>query len=239
MIVGNQGASPYLSTDFGATWTVVSATAAGTNHRSCAMSASGKYILLVKLSTSAVNVSSDFGVNWTSLTAASSTGVAKMSGDGKYQYIFGTGVKRSADFGASFSNILIGIGGMAEGGTVSPSGRVVVAGVNGTTDMRISEDYGVTFSSVTFPISFPAYISVACSFDGLYSTILFYGSNVVYKSHQGFRNFTTGTNIGAFVAPTAIPYGNAMSITGQMNIIGHIIYPYYGVYAFLPINNAL
>ena len=171
-------------------------------------------------------------------------GIGKMSADGQYMYIFGTVVKRSANFGVSFSTIaaLTGIGNLTEGGIVSPSGRVVATGRVGASDLRVSYDFGVTFASITLNIPvMPTSIRIACSWDGFYSTIIFGGSQQTIKSTRRFQNFLAGTIISRSaignVAGT-LPYGNAMSVNGQFNIATHSVWNFYGYYAFMPITNA-
>ena len=191
------------------------------------MSASGRYILLTKNTTSSPHVSNNFGVTWTAVSSGlvGSGGIGKMSADGKYMYIFGSAAKRSTDFGVSFSNILTGIGGLTEGGIVSSSGRMVATAVSGLVGLRVSSDYGASFVSVTSTLpTIDTSIRIACSYDGMYSTIIFYGSQAVYRSSQFITNWTAGTILSRSLIPTVpntAPYGNAMSITGQFNIATH------------------
>jgi len=246
MIVANIGGTtfrPYRSSDFGVTWTQIVSTGV-TSHKSCAISASGKYILLTKNTTLSPHVSNDFGATWTTVATGQVTngGIGKMSADGKYMYIFGAEAKRSIDFGVSFSSILNGIGSLTEGGIVSPSGRMVATGVDAIPDLRVSNDFGVTFSIVSANLpTMNTSIRIACSYDGMYSTIIFFGGQAVYRSSQFFTNYTAGTILSrsliGLVSDTS-PYGNAMSITGQFNIATHQCYPTYGYYAFMPITNS-
>ena len=244
VLLTNAGVSarPYLSTNYGVNFTQLVSTFLTTNHKSCAVSASGKYMLVTKYTFQFnPSVSSDYGANWTGRSSGiTDGGIGKMSANGQYMYIFSTVVKRSANFGASFSTIaaLTGIGNLTEGGIVSPSGRVVATGVVGASDLRVSYDFGVTFVSVTQNIPvMPSSIRIACSWDGMYSTIIFGESQSVYKSNRRFQNFTAGTIISRSVIPNVagtLPYGNAMSINGQLNIATHSVWNYYGYYAVMP-----
>jgi hypothetical protein len=243
---GTSGLRPYLSTNYGASFTQIVSTGLTTNHKSCAMSATGQYMLMTRITFQiSPSVSSDYGVTWSGRSSgATDGGIGKMSADGKYMYIFSTVVKRSANFGASFSTIpaLTGIGNLTEGGIVSPSGRVVATGVVGFSDLRVSYDFGVTFVSVTQNIPvMPTSIRIACSWDGVFSTIIFGDSQQTLRSVRCFQNFISGTIISRSVITNVIgtlPYGNAMSVNGQFNIATHNVWNYYGYYAFMPLLNA-
>jgi len=221
------GMGIYLSNNFGSSWTLLGTTnglAASANavYNCLAVSNSGQYMIFA--AASYIYVSSNFGVYFNSKANVGLPGslsgqltifVVSVSGDGKYMLYnnntAGGAFYLSTDFGNNWNNT--GYNGF--GSAISGDGKYMYFSTSGTT-IRVSSNYGVSFTQVTNPTSTGSNA---------------YGYCISNSGQYMYARGNLSTNFGvSFQTNSAtVAEANCMSYTGQFLLAGNSFSSNYGV----------
>jgi hypothetical protein len=218
IIIANSGSSPYLSSNFGVSFTIVSAV---TSVTTASMSYSGQYIVCHNGSAGTVFVSSSYGTNFTSLTVTISSAAnlaCGISGNGQYMAvnIAAGGLYFSSNYGITWAtnpgfSTSVSVTGIA----FSATGQYIYA------HNYASTDYGITWKSNSMV---PTGNSMSTSFDGKY--VAFANTvNVLNVSSNYGQTYTTISGLGG----GACFFGFGMSYSGKYMVNGNAYSSNYGV----------
>lgn len=160
-LAGNGFVATYRSADFGATWALVPSLSS-TLVNSCFISENGKYqIAVTGQITSLLRQSDDYGASWiVAPLPASAAGIygCAMSGDGRYRLTFpdtrytANVFYFSNNYGTSYSpltTIPVPTGNWYLRGQISYNGQYWALIAYQQSNIRISRDYGTTWTTVT------------------------------------------------------------------------------------------
>jgi Concanavalin A-like lectin/glucanases superfamily len=186
MIALEYGNRPWISTNGGANWNVISNAPASKNWTSVAMSSDGTKILIGAVSPNAVLYrSSNTGASWTAIdtSGARNWGSVAMSSNGSIMAAADNGgyLYISNNSGSTFSAVgSLGIKNWT-GVAISSNGTTIVA-VASNDYIYISRNSGSTWSQVS---SSTSYSSVAISSDGTTITATIGGSYITVSRDSG------------------------------------------------------
>ena len=212
----------FLSTNYGATWTMVVNVGGWTG---LSVSASGQYMAALSTTgTYAPYYSTNYGTSWTNSTF---NGVA-----GSFLAISGNGQYSLSGYGTTallVSNYLVGyttavystptfspsIGATINCASISATGQYMTVLTQGTTNnVYYSTNYGASFTALTIGSS--AMTSCAISYDGSYITVS--NATTVYTLNLNSQGYTVsvGNQAGSVnQASNAIAIGNQAGQTNQ------------------------
>lgn len=197
-VVGTQSGDLRLSTDFGATGSLLT-TGGGYGWRSVGMNYNGQYLITGSQDVGQLHVSSNFGANWTAVGSGSLRfPCVAVSRTGEFQTAFGADASnnwtlyRSANFGASFAT---GQTFLANSGlqpvsyvygsqvAISESGQYQIAA--GNPKPIFSSNYGVTWVNVSNLPASGNFLGVAISDSGQYQTVALLNGLIYVSSNFG------------------------------------------------------
>lgn len=223
--------SVYTSADGGQTWTSRPLPPVTARTWRVASSASGQYLAVATFSES-VQLSSDYGVTWTTSTSGSHNYYdIDISDNGQVIHAprSSGGVRTSLDGGTTWGLYPVGSGSTVASTTASPNGQFVLANVIDRSMWR-STNSGASWTQLTIPdITF---YDMAISEDG--SRIVAIGSNVpldgtsntrrIYVSDNGGSTWTEITAMGArYFASLTMSYdGMKLSLRAETSTNGRI-----------------
>lgn len=137
---------PYVSSNYGVTWSVVGTVPSG-NWTSVAISDNGQYQTATR-GVGLIYISSDYGANWASTASSKNWFCCAMSADGQYQsaVVYSGYIFVSNDYGANWSQV--GISTTWTGITISADGsRQYATSASGANKgVYVSTDYGNTWT---------------------------------------------------------------------------------------------
>ena len=223
----------YVSNDFGKTWTVAVDVSGTSNWKvfynatNISMSYSGQYqIALLGLGSiyyGSVYTSNNYGLTWTYQSSLPTSNNSSMSADGMYQYVSAGGgnnyVYVSKDYGSTwvttYQNNTVGIRYIVS----SASGKYVILNLNGTSNIVISTDYGVSWTVNPITNFTPAgNLSLCISSNGQYIAALSNTGPSLFKSNNYGTTWTSMslTSINSAITANTQIYNNMfMSSDGK------------------------
>lgn len=196
-IAGMNGTGIYVSTDYGATWTVKNTAAGALTYESPGLSKCGRYMTApVSGASGALYRSADYGQTW---AVNASAGTANwcdvsMSATGQYQTAVAatSGLYVSTDYGQTWQRSSAPTTPQWTSVAVSATGQYQIAVSSYVASplvygcIYVSSDYGQTWVLKSASTSTILYKSVAISASGKYSTIVSLGSaNILTSINYG------------------------------------------------------
>ncbi|MDD3292612.1 MAG: FISUMP domain-containing protein [Candidatus Pacebacteria bacterium] len=207
----------YISSDYGATWTMVKSTSE-LGWFDVDVSSTGQYQTAVGLSK--IHTSSDYGATWTQRKNDSNNYYkVAISNDGKYQTAgtqdsYDGKVYTSSDYGATWTATLSGTGGHFLGIDISSTGQYQTASETNNI-IYTSSDYGATWTA-TLSGTGSDFYGIGLSSTGQYQTITT-ENGVIFSSDYGVT--WTSNNLDAYLREVDV------SDSGQIQVaVGKEIY---------------
>jgi hypothetical protein len=227
-IVVNTGTTTqYISSNYGASWTIISF-AAATGSVFSALSTDGRYIAINSVGGPYI-LSQNYGASFTNSGVTLITGMSApaISDDFRYIYLpYSTGMFRSTDYGTNFA-------GVSYGATItsyvrfrcSTDGRILVQSIGSTINQtRYSQDFGQTFSN----FSSSNMTGIAMPDNGQFFYLIDSGNlyqygNAVTLSNYGSADIAGVMTVGAdtIIGGSLITNGNSI-FNGDLSLSGTI-----------------
>lgn len=144
------------STNRGSSWSSITFSTSS-NNTTCACSSTGQYVIFCSISSGKINYSSDYGASFSVLSTVTnipssnfSKWASNISDDGQYILIGrSNGVSLSTDAGASWT--ILEASDFTFGCDMDSTGQYMVYGRWATTAMKVSTNYGASFSALNGP----------------------------------------------------------------------------------------
>lgn len=215
---GYVGGATYVSTDFGANWSL----SHSSSGPSCAISSDGKVMIVGTgfYEGDGYAVSTDTGTNWTSYSIANTGKATAVSSFGDYMLIAkGSKMSVSTDFGVTFTEFadatINGTTRTWTGSDLSGNGQIMVACNDDTSDgfTYVSTDFGNTWTKGTIDA---AWVSIRISDDG--NTIVAINTpSTDFATKVGI--YVSSDNGATWINSAPIQEWTSVSISSNGNVI--------------------